>query len=237
MELRSREPRQMSITADTKTRVVVIEDHTEYREVIEIALGKTDDIELVGTYGAAEVALRRLEHSSGWTKPDVILLDISLPGMSGLDAISRIRRDGEDVKIIVLTQSNQEADVMRAISLGASGYLLKSATVNQIIEGIRCVMAGDAPLDTGIAKYILNTLRSALPKGKTAAVLLTKREMEILHLLADGLTKKEIAEQLCVSNSTVSTHTVHIFEKLSVQNAPAAVAQAFRLGIFSRDNE
>ena len=217
----------------TKTRVVLVEDHTEYREVIEIALRKTDDIELVDTFGAAEVALRRLQQEIGFAKPDVILLDLNLPGIGGLDAIPLLLATTENLKIVVLTQSNQEADVMRAMTLGAVGYLLKSATVSQIVEAIRSAVDGDVPLDAGVAKYVLSTLKTVWAQRGEQDSVLTEREIEILHLIADGLTKKQIATQLSLSTSTVSTHAVHIFEKLSVQNAPAAVAKAFRMGLIS----
>ncbi|MEO1524102.1 MAG: response regulator transcription factor [Planctomycetota bacterium] len=219
------------ITSQT-TRVVLVEDNTAYREVIEIALAKANDIELVGTFGAAEVALRSIQRGGPSAKPDVILLDLSLPGIQGLEAIPPLVANAADSKIIVLTQSNHEADVLQAVSLGASGYLLKTATVAQIIDGIRGVMAGDAPLDARIAKYILATVKTVLPRNGHPEVLLTKREMEVLELLAEGLTKREIADRLNVSNSTISTHAVHLFEKLRVQNAPSAVAKAFRLGLF-----
>ncbi|MDA0350488.1 MAG: response regulator transcription factor [Verrucomicrobia bacterium] len=136
--------------------------------------------------------------------------------------------------VIVLTQSDNKADILGAISLGATGYLLKSATVNQITEGIKTVMEGGASLDSGVANFILRTLRTMSSQtdedlGKTLSV----REQEILQLLAEGLVKKQIADKLQISITTVAYHVKHIYEKLHVQNAPAAVAKAFRIGIFS----
>ncbi len=212
-------------------RVMIVEDHPEYREVVEIALKKEPDIQLIGTYGAVEVALRSLQNRDERKMPDLVLLDLNLPGINGLDAIPMFIEAFPCSKIIILTQSDQEADVVRAISLGASGYLLKSATVSQIKTGIREVARGEATLDAKVAKYVMNILRETLPK-QTVDKVLTPREMEILAMLADGLTKKEIAKDLGLSNSTVSTHVVHIFEKLKVQNAPAAIAKAFRIGLF-----
>ncbi len=123
--------------------------------------------------------------------------------------------------------------MLRAISLGASGYLLKSSTVTTIVEGIRTVMSGGASLDAGVARFILHTLKTRLPKGG-AGGLLTERQREILALLGEGLLKKEIAERLKISYATVDEHVAHIYARLGVRNAPAAVNQAHLLGLFPR---
>jgi DNA-binding NarL/FixJ family response regulator len=131
----------------------------------------------------------------------------------------------------VLTQSDREADVLRATALGAAGYLLKSSTVSQIKEGIRTVVAGGASLDPTVARFLMNNLQARLPKAKLEGTL-TDRELEILALLAEGLVKKEIGDRLGISYPTVDSHVQHIYEKLNVHNAPAAVNIAHRLGIF-----
>ena len=213
-------------------KILLVEDSPEYREVVSLAIENEDDMELVNKFGAAEVALRSLQDPSSPAIPDLILLDLNLPGMQGLDAIPWIKQYAPAAKIIALTQSNKEADVLRAISLGASGYLLKASTLQQIKDGIRSVDAGHALLDKGVAHYILNTLRS-----KSSQVALEKplsdREMEVLNLLAEGLFKKEIANKLNIGFGTVATHIRHIYDKLQVENAPAAIHKAYRLGIFS----
>ncbi|MFG0256191.1 MAG: response regulator [Rhodopirellula sp. JB053] len=210
---------------------MIIEDHPEYREVVEIALQREDDFRLIGTYGAVEVAQRSLQNRDDRNMPDVILLDLNLPGIQGLDAIGSLSEMYPGAKIIALTQSEKEADVINAISLGASGYLVKSATVTQIKNAIRGVVKGEATLDSRVAKYVLDAIRSSPPVEQIDGHL-TPRELEVLELLADGLTKKEIARALNLSTSTVSTHVVHVFEKLQVPNAPAAIAKAFRSGLF-----
>ena len=126
-------------------------------------------------------------------------------------------------------------DVVRAISRGAAGYLLKSSTLDQITEGIRTVMGGGAPLDAGVARFILNTLQTKLPQ-KEIDNILTERELEILTLLGEGLVKKEIADRLQISYTTVDTHVGHIYDKLEVRNAPSAVNKAHRLGLFSAED-
>ena len=209
------------------TRVMLVEDSPHYREVVALALADQSDIRLSGQFGTAEIALRSVDAE----RPDLILLDLRLPGMDGLEALPRFRAAAPAAKIIVLTQSDNEADVLRAISLGASGYLLKTSTVAQIVEGIRTVMAGGASLDAGVARFILQALQTRLPT-REAEQLLTDRQRQILALLSEGLVKKEIADRLKISYATVDEHIAHIYARLGVHNAPAAVNKAHRLGLF-----
>lgn len=214
-----------------KIRIMMVEDHPEYREIVELALGKESDMKLISQFGTVERALQSFRDRDNHGKsPDVILLDLNLPGMDGLEAVPYFTNEIPDAKIIILTQSDREQDVLKAVMLGASGYLLKSSTVRQLTEGIRTVMEGGATLDTKLAKFVLKTLKTKLPK-KEFEQLLTKRELEVLSLLAEGRVKKEISERLQISLSTVVTHVTHIYEKLNAPNAPSAIAKAFQLGI------
>lgn len=216
-------------------RVMLVEDHPEYRETLELALRKEPAMELTGQFGTAERALRSLKSTDLSQLPDVILLDLRLPGMNGLEALPLFSKSKPSAKVIVLTQSDREADVLKAITLGAAGYLLKSATLKQITAGIQSVHNGGASLDAKVAQFILKTLKTKLPRGETHPVL-TEREMEVLILLAEGLVKKEIADRLCISSTTVVTHVSHIYEKLNVTNAPSAINKAYRMGIFPTRN-
>ncbi len=211
-------------------RVMLVEDNPDYREVIELALEDEASIELTSQFGTAVAALRSLYKTEVADRPNLILLDLNLPGMSGLEALPNFRAELPSTRVIVLTQSDSEADVLRAISRGASGYLLKSASLQEITDGIQDVMSGGASLDTGVAQFILKTLKQKLPQ-KDLKDLLTERELEVLSLLSEGMVKKEIAEQLSIGYSTVDTHVGNIYQKLGVRNAPAAVAQAFKLGL------
>ncbi len=215
--------------------VMLVEDHPEYREAVEFALGKQPAMELTSQFGTAERALRSLKDAKNRKVPDVILLDLNLPGMDGLDALPLFSSALPDARIIILTQSDREADVLKAITLGAAGYLLKSATLRQITEGIRNVHEGGASLDAKVAHFILKTLKTRLPKGEMTPVL-TERELEVLNLLAEGFVKKEIADRLSISTTTVVTHVSHIYEKLNATNAPSAINKAYRTGIFSTRN-
>lgn len=211
-------------------RITLVEDHTEYREVIEMALAKETDLELNDQFGTAEMALRKIENPKGQQKPDIVLLDLNLPGMSGLEALPWFLKYSPNTKIIILSQSDKENDVYEAILQGASGYLLKPSTVRQIKEGIRSVTKGGSPIDANVASYILETMKSKLPKP-TAEVALSNRELETLALIADGFSKKEIADRLGISATTVATHISHIYQKLNAVNGPAAVSAAYKQGI------
>ncbi|MDF7799041.1 response regulator transcription factor [Pontiellaceae bacterium B1224] len=210
-----------------KIQIILIEDNPDYRETLSLTINMESDMEIADTFGASEIALRNLQTGN---RPDLILLDLGLPGMSGLDAIPWIQQYCPDTKIIALTQSNKEADVLRAIALGTNGYLLKSSTVKQIKDGIRSVMEGGTLMDREVAGYIVNAV-----KTKPAAIRLeeplTSRELEILVLVSEGLQKKDIGEKLDISYATVATHIRHIYEKLQVENAPAAITKAFKAGI------
>lgn len=226
----------MNTPASNPIRVMLIEDNPDYRSVVKLALSEKDDIELISQFGTSEIAIRSLIEADEKNVPDLILLDIRLPGMDGLDAITEFRQSAPNAKIVILTQSSQEEDVLRAISLGASGYLLKSTTLDELIEGIRTVANGGASLDAGIAKFILNTLKSIQTGGRDDdSRLLSDRELQILSLLAEGLVKKEIAKKLSISYATVDTHVGRIYQKLDVRNAPSAVNRAHRMRLFPPD--
>jgi len=197
------------------------------------AIEEEKDLEILDQYGTTEIALRDLQ-SLEKPRPNIILLDLQLPGMGGLDSIRYFKEYAPKAKIVILTQSDQEADVLRAILLGASGYLLKSARVKEIVDGIRLVHRGGATLDPSVAKFLLQNLQSRLPQ-ENLDIGLSDREMEILKLLSEGLVKKQIAQKLSIGYATVDTHVGHIYEKLHVNNAPSAVGKAYKLGLFPKD--
>ncbi|MGJ8639012.1 MAG: response regulator [Opitutaceae bacterium] len=219
---------------NTAIRVMLVEDNPQYREIIELALSEESDMELVAQFGAVEVALPALRDASSPVDVDIILQDVRLPGMSGVDAVALIRESAPSVKIIMLTQSDMEADVVEAIQSGASGYLLKSSTIEEITEGIRTVAKGGNPLDADVAKYLMQALSVRKPKVNLRFQL-TPRERDILELLSDGFVKKEIAEKLKISPHTVAEYVKNIYTKLGVQNAPAAVSKAFKSGLLPED--
>jgi DNA-binding NarL/FixJ family response regulator len=211
-------------------RIMLVEDQAAYREVISLALEREEQMELIQQFGTAEFALRELQYAKGENVPDIVLLDLNLPGMSGLEAIPWIKKYSADTKIIILSQSEAEADVLQAIQAGVSGYLLKSCTPTEIRDSMRTVMEGGAPLDAGVARFILKNLQNKPTTAKLESPL-SERELEVLTLLADGLAKKEISNQLGISTYTVVYHTKHIYEKLNAPNAPSAINKAHQHGL------
>lgn len=218
----------------TNITVMLIEDSSAFRKAISRALKIEPDMELISEFATAEIALRSLQGSPSRDQPDVVLLDLNLPGMSGQEAIPWIKRYSPTTEIIVLTQSDHEADVLTAISAGASGYLLKSTTRDRLEESIRTVADGGSILDASVARFILSTMRKRAPKTLVENKL-TDRELEILQLIGEGLEKKQIGVQLEISPKTVAVHATHIYQKLNVHNAPAAVAKAYKTGLLGSE--
>ena len=212
-------------------RIMVVEDNVDYRTVIALAIDDATDMKLIGLFGTTEIALRTLETTRESEKPDILLLDLRLPGMSGLDALPLIHAASPATRIIILSQSDAPNDIVRAISSGVSGYLLKSARLKEITEAIRTVSQGGGSLDKNVAKFILKKMTT---KELFHIDALTERENEILLMLSEGFVKKEIATQLGIGYSTVDTHVSHIYKKLGVSNAPAAVSKAYQSGILPR---
>lgn len=212
---------------------MLVEDNREYRNVLEITLRRAKGIDLVGSSGTAERALDLLKDQQEQHKVDVLLLDLQLPGISGLDAIPHFRQLIPDLKIIVLTQSDKEADVLTAIKRGANGYLLKSTSVDEISENIEFVVNGGASIAPMVAHYVLKMIQQPSPHAATPDEItsLTEREIEVLKLIGEGYVKKEIAKSLDLSYFTVAAHIRNIYEKLGVLNAPAAIAEAYKSGV------
>ena len=219
---------------DIPTKIFLIEDNPEYRKSLDTAFRLDLRFKLTHTTGTAERALDVLLDMRVENRPDLILLDLKLPGMTGLQAIHSLLAITPNTKILVLSQSDREADVVKAIASGASGYLVKTSSIQEITEAIETVMQGGAPLDKKVAKYILKTLQAIPHSGKDTHNL-SEREMETLTLLAAGLGKKQIGEKLGISEFTVAAYVRSIYTKLEVVNAPAAVSQAYRRGILTTE--
>lgn len=218
-----------------KSKVTLIEDSQAFRKVIERTFKSDPSLEIISQFATAEGALRSLQNLTTRENPDIILLDLNLPGMSGIEALPWLQKELPDTKIIVLTQSGREADVLGAIQSGASGYLLKNSTLKKLKEAIQDVLNGGRTIDPAVAKFILRSVKKLPSIDSEPEIQLTPREKEILTLTAEGLVKKEVACKLDITHRTVATHIEHIYKKLNVKNAAAAIHKAHRTGLFPND--
>ena len=205
------------------SKLLLVEDSAEYREVLAFGLGEESDLEIDAEFNTADAALRHLGEQT--EKPDLILLDLNLPGISGLEALPEFRKIAPEAEVLVLTESEKKDDILDAIASGAIGYLLKESSLATIIDGIRTVLAGGASLDPGMARYLLEDNRR-----QPTTTLLSPRELEVLTLVASGLSQKQIADQLQISHKTVDFHVGQTYRKLGVPNAPAAIAKCYESG-------
>jgi DNA-binding NarL/FixJ family response regulator len=202
-------------------RVLVADDHPIVRGGIVALLEAAADVEVVGqaSTGIEAVALA-IEHD-----PDVVLMDLRMPGLDGDQATAQILEKRPKVKVIILTTYESDDSILSAIEAGASGYLLKAAPEDEILAGIRSVARGDVALAPSIAALLVK--RVAAPPAPT----LSPRETEVLALVAQGLSNPAIATRLFVGEATVKTHLLHVFEKLEVNDRTRAVTRAMELGL------
>lgn len=205
--------------------VWLVEDNRHFSEAIDCILESEAGIVLQESFRSAEAVLATLKEKS---PPQVIILDLGLPGMGGVDAIPEIVKLASDCQVLVLTTDDGRSKVLTAIANGAAGYLLKGDDLDAIVSGIRDVVAGRAAVNSRISRMILDVFRR-IPKPPPEAKL-TERESEILCLLADGKIKKEVADHLGISYYTVDTHVKRIYKKLQVNNLSGAIARMTQSG-------
>jgi DNA-binding NarL/FixJ family response regulator len=204
-------------------RVLITDDHPVVREGLEFMLGLNPEIELVGTAGDGEETMRYIPVLS----PDVVLMDMRLPGQDGVEVTASIKAKYEAIKVLILTAEADGETLRRALAAGADGFLLKTARPTELANAILEVAAGRSV----VAPSLTGALFAAARGGGPPASPLSDREQQVLQLLADGQTNKEIAAALFVSEATVKTHVENILRKLGVADRTQAVAEAFRRGL------
>jgi DNA-binding NarL/FixJ family response regulator len=202
-------------------RIMIVDDHRIVREGLSYMLGELDEVELVGEAESGSELLERLPRAH----PDVVLLDVHMPGMSGLEALEHVRREHPDVKVIMLSMHDQAAYVQQAIELGAAGYLLKSAGLEELMRALHSVTSGRPYLQGELAAALVSTPQP----GERPH--LSPRELEVLLLLSRGRENKQIARKLGISEATVKTHIKALFGRLGARSRAEAVATALRLGL------
>jgi DNA-binding NarL/FixJ family response regulator len=202
-------------------RVLVVDDHPVVRQGLIAILQFEPDLELVGEAADGREAVRLILER----RPDVVLLDLRLPELSGVEVMRAVRPQAPEVRFLVLTTYDTEMYIAPALAAGARGYLLKDAAPDELVRGVRAVMEGRAALEPSVAARLLD--RMAEPEGGE----LSEREREVLGLLVRGASNKGIAHQLGLSENTVKAHVAHIFNKLGVQSRAEAVAVALQRGL------
>ena len=202
-------------------KVAIVEDLAEVRDGLSELIASDRELSFLESFGNAETAVQKLPV----LQPDIVLMDINLPGMSGIECIRVIREQCPSTQFMMFTVYENDEKVLQALQAGASGYLLKRTDPQRILESIKELNQGGSPMSSSIARKVLNIFIHE--KKRTKKEILSNRENEVLELLADGLLYKEIADKLFISHGTVRQHIHNIYEKLHVNNRTAAVNKYF----------
>jgi DNA-binding NarL/FixJ family response regulator len=216
-----------------RIRVLVVEDQPKILSAQVQLLRTFDEIEIIGEALSGEQAMAFLEKE----QPDVILCDLGLPQMSGMDVTRQVKAKYPKVEVLIFTIFDEEEKVIEAVTAGAAGYLLKGTPVEKIVEGIKDVHAGGAVIQPNLARALLGLIGQGNKSGPTVdsefICPLTDRELEILQIISKGLSNNEAAKVVGLSKATIRTHLEHIYEKLDVTNRVEAVTEGIRQGIIN----
>jgi DNA-binding NarL/FixJ family response regulator len=204
-------------------RVLIVDDHPVVRAGLVALVDAAEDLEVVGT---ASTGLEAVGAAAA-LGPDVVLMDLRMPDLDGDEATARIISANPSARVLILTTYESDDAILSAIEAGASGYLLKAAPEAELLAGVRAVAAGEVALAPGVAALLVK--RAAAPTG--AAPALSVRELEVLRLVAQGLSNRQIGEKLFLGEATVKTHLLHAFAKLEVSDRTRAVTRAMELGL------
>ena len=209
------------------TTIVVADDHQIVREGLVKLLESRDDFQVVGQASdgleAVELVLEK--------NPDLVLMDILMPKLSGIDATRRIQKEGCTAKILVLSMNENRASVEEVLRAGASGYIVKNATSKELLSAIDAVRSGDSYLSPTVTRQVVDAIANPGDSGTSGMAMLTGREREVLELIAEGLSSKEIAFQLGVSLKTVDSHRANLMDKLDIHKVSGLVRFAIRVGL------
>jgi len=210
-------------------KVMVVDDHRVVRAGLVALLSQTPGIAVVGEAGNGQEAVARV----GELAPDVVLMDMQMPVLNGVEATRRIKADHPSVQVLVLTTYDDDELIWGGLQAGAKGYLLKDAPPEELVRGIQAVAEGRSLLPPEIAAKLMQVISQGGPARAEAADQLTDRELEILRLMASGAANKEIAGALYISENTVKTHISNLFQKLGVRDRTEAVTRALARGLIS----
>jgi DNA-binding NarL/FixJ family response regulator len=208
----------------TAIRLLIVDDHPIVRDGLRSLFTGDAEFEVVGEAGDGAEAVRIAQR----VDVDVILMDLRMPTMSGVDAIARLRELRHPARVLILTTYDTDRDVVAAIDAGATGYLLKDAPRDELIRAVRAAHAGQSVLAPSVASTLIGLVGAV---GTTGPDALSPRELEVLRLVAEGATNQVAARRLLISETTIKTHLLHIYAKLGVRDRAAAVATAYQRGL------
>ena len=215
-----------------RIKVMIVDDHEVVRPGLKTAMEPEDDLHLVGEFGDAKVALQEAEIA----RPDVVLMDVRMPGMDGIEACRALRESLPETRVVMLTSFSDEEAVFSSIMAGASGYLLKNTSRADLLSAVRTAAGGESLLDSNVTSKVLARLRDLTAREQDREVaLLSQREKEVLALIARGYTNREIASELVISVNTARNHVSRILEKLNLARRSEAAAFAVEKGIVGQD--
>lgn len=222
--------------ADMPIRLVAIEDDPQYRASLELLFRHSNEFELVQSFSSPDTAIATLTAMDGGAASpawDLVVMDLDLPGMDGIDCTRRIKERLPGVAVVVLTVFEERATILRAICAGADGYLVKRTPADQLLAQLRAIAAGGSPLSAGVARTVLDLVRQLgpVPPGGDAGAVdfeLTEREQAVLRCLVQGMSYKRIARHLDISIHTVRTHIRAVYSKLQVHSVAEAVSRTLR---------
>lgn len=213
--------------------ILIVDDHVLFREGMTNIINRWDDFQVVGEASNGQEALEKAHQ----LMPDIVLMDISMPVMDGIQGTIRIKRENPSIKVVILTMSEENDDLLAAIKNGATGYILKDTPSKRLHDQLRGVMRNEAPISGIMAAKILNEF-NAMPasddKAESTIDQLTERELEILEMVSQGLTNQEIADRLFLSENTIKKYISNILNKLQVNNRVEAAMLAVRKGLIDR---
>lgn len=212
-------------------RVLLVDDHIVLRDGLKSLLNHESDIEVIGDVGDGREAISAVES----LQPDVILTDISMPGLNGIESVRMLRHEHPTLKIIILSMHSGQEYVLQSLQAGANGYVVKQADASEVLAAIRSVMAGGAYLSPTISKHLINDYLSQTPE-EISGPKLTTREREVAQLIAEGQSTREISETLTISVKTVETHRMNIMKKLNAKSATDIIKYALKKGWISLDD-
>ncbi len=202
-------------------KLLVVDDHPVVRNGLSGMFAASEEFEVVGEAGTGAEAVAQAEVLD----PDVILMDLRMPEMDGVSAITRLTNSGSRARVLVLTTYDTDSDVLSAIEAGATGYLLKDSPPTELFRAVRAAARGEAVLSPSVATRVVGQVRAPTPEP------ISQRELEVLEMIARGASNREAAARLFISEATVKTHLMHIYAKLGVNDRAAAVGEAFDRGL------